>query len=41
MQTNSAVEQNKNFKWSDSPWHQSQEPGIHTITSKQVPNSIN
>jgi len=23
MQTNSAVELNKNIKWSESPWHQS------------------
>jgi len=26
MQTNPAVEQNKNIKWSESPWNQSQSP---------------
>jgi len=30
MQTNQAVEQNKNIKWSDSPWNQRDQSNLRS-----------
>jgi len=39
MQTNPAVEQNKNIKWSESPWNQSGRKGRFRVTDRQTDRS--